>query len=181
LESDLDRVRIDDLDRVHVLVVNAHAGAGRGVHDAIDAELDGGSVDPGAVVEQDVLSQLERVEERVGRDLPGFSGVRDEPAVWRIPEKAAANVHADPCQLEAGRGVKIKRGDLVPVRDAQRAAALGRLSFGDDRRRDDRRAERYEGEDETEQAVSWVHGVFPPSAERYGRTGVPRRRSARTL
>ena len=55
LESDLDGVRIEDLDRVHVLVVGPHAGPRRWVHDAVDAELDGGSVDPGAVVEQDVL------------------------------------------------------------------------------------------------------------------------------
>src|SRR4029450_3392489 len=35
LESDLDGVRIEDLDRVHVLGVGPHAGPRRGVADAV--------------------------------------------------------------------------------------------------------------------------------------------------
>jgi len=65
LESDLDGVGIDHLDRVHRPEELAHVGPVRGIQHVVERELDGGRVDLAAVVEQDVLSELEGVQEAV--------------------------------------------------------------------------------------------------------------------
>ena len=161
LEPDLHGGRIEDFDRVnHRLVVSPHAGLGRRIDDAVDAELDGGGVHLGAVVEQDVLSELERVEQPVGRDVPRLGGIRDERAVGRDPEQAAPDVHRHPVQLVSGRGVKVEVGDLVAVRDPQGAAPLGHLRLRDGGGHDDRPNERNDGDDGgTENTVSRAHGA----------------------
>ena len=124
LEPDLNRVGIERLDRVHRLVERAHARPGRRVHDPVDAELHRGRVERRAVVKDHVLSQLERVEEPVGGDLPRVRGARHELAVGRDAQEAAADVHRDPVQLVPGRGVEVEVGDLVAVGDAQITSAL---------------------------------------------------------
>ena len=58
LEADLHRLGIEHLDRVHRLVEGPHAGPCGRIHETFDAELDGGGVDLGAVVEEDVLLSL---------------------------------------------------------------------------------------------------------------------------
>ena len=70
LESDLDSVGIDHLGGMHRAQELPHVSPVGGVQDKVERELDGGGVDLGAVVEQDVLPELERVQETVGRDLP---------------------------------------------------------------------------------------------------------------
>jgi hypothetical protein len=85
-------------------------------------------------VEEDVLLQLERVRESVGRDVPRFGGVADEPAVGRDVDEAAPDVHRDPHHFVAGRRVKVEVRDLVAVRDVQDAAAPGGLGFAYERR-----------------------------------------------
>src|SRR6266508_470432 len=142
-------------------IVGPHAGPGRRIHDAIDAELDGGRVDLGAVVEQDVLPELERVEERIGRDLLRFGGVRHELAFGREAEKPAADVHRDPVKLVAWRSVEIKVGDLIAVGDAQRATAFRRLRFGKRRIGDDHSDEDGQSEHEAEREALHAHGVPP--------------------
>ncbi len=130
LEPDLHGGGIEHLDRVHRLVKGPHAGLGRGVHDAVDAELDGGGVDLGVVVEEDVLPELEGVEEAVGGHLPGLRGVGHELPIGRDVDEAAPDVHRDPHHFVAGRRVEIEVGDLVAVGDAQGPAALRRLGQG---------------------------------------------------
>ena len=157
LEPDLDRVGVERLDRVHRLVEGPHARPGGRVHDPVDAELHRGGVDGGAVVEDDVLSELERVEETIGGDLPGLRGARHELAVGGDAQEAAADVHRDPVQLVAGCGVEVEVGDLVAVRDTQIPSALGLLSLGEQRRHD-----AGGGDQETRESATCAHGVFPP-------------------
>ena len=66
LQTDLHGEGIEHLDTVHGFVERPHPRLGGRIHDALDAELDRGSVDRGAVVEEDVLPELEGVEETVG-------------------------------------------------------------------------------------------------------------------
>src|SRR3989442_9713000 len=49
--------------------------SGGRIHETFDTEFDGGPIDLGAVVEEDVLLERERVEKAVGRDLPRLGGV----------------------------------------------------------------------------------------------------------
>ena len=124
LEPDLHGKGIDRLDRVHRFEEGPHARPGGWVHQAIDAELHGGGVDLRAIVKEDVLLELEGVEQAVGRDQPRLGGIADELAVGRDVDEAAPDVHGDPHHFVTGRGVEIEVGDLVAVRDLERAAAL---------------------------------------------------------
>src|SRR5207249_11388722 len=134
---DLHGGGIEHLDAVHRVVEAAHAGLGGRIHQAVDAELHGGGVHRGAVVEEDVLPQLERVEEAVGRGVPRLGGVANELAVGRYVDETAPDVHGHPHHFVARGRVEIEVSDLVAVRDAQRAATLGRLGPGEQRRGDD--------------------------------------------
>src|SRR5262249_47200531 len=93
----------------------------------VDAELDGRGVDLGAVVEEDILLQLEGVEPAVGRDLPGLGGVADELAIGRDVDEAASEVHGDTHHFVALMRMEIEVRDLVAVGDAQGASAFRRL------------------------------------------------------
>ena len=154
LEPDLHGQGVQHLHGVHRLVEGAHARLGGGVHQPVDAELDGGRVDGRAVVEEDVLPELEGVEERVGRDLPGLRGIAHKFAVGGDVDEAAADIHGHPHHFVAGRGVEVEVGDLVPVGHAQGAAALGRLGQALVRQE-----ENDAGEDgQSGQGASKVHG-----------------------
>ena len=128
LQADLHGERIDDLGAPDRVVERPHARLGFRISEPVDAELDGRGIEPGAVVEEHVLLELERVEEAVGRHLPRLRRVGDELPVRRDVEEAAADVHRDPHHFVARRGVEIEVGDLVAVRDPQRAAALRLVS-----------------------------------------------------
>ena len=127
LEPHLDVQGVEHFHAVHGLVEAPHARLRGRVHQPVDAELDGGGVDGGAVVEQDVLLELEGVGEAVGGDLPRLRGVAHELAVGRDVDEAAADVHRDPHHFVAGRGVEVEVGDLVAVGHAQGPAPLGGL------------------------------------------------------
>src|SRR5207237_964983 len=111
LEADLHRRGIERLDRVHRLVERPHARSGGRVHQPLDAELDGGGVDLGAVVEEDVRLELEGVEQAVGRDLPRLGGVAHELAVGHDVNETAPDVHGDPHHFVPGGGVEVEVGD----------------------------------------------------------------------
>jgi hypothetical protein len=81
-------------------------------------------------VEQHVLPELEGVEQAIRRHLPGLGRIADELAVGRDVDQPAADVHGDPHHFVAGRGVEIEVRNLVAIRHAERAAALGRLRIG---------------------------------------------------
>ncbi len=133
---------IDYLDRVHRTEELPHVGPVRGLQHEVERELDGGRVDLVAVVEQDVLLELERVQQTVGRDLPRFGDLGDELAVGRDADEPAADVHCDPGHLVAGRGVKVHAQDLVAVGDAQGSSPLGPLGLGDCRKQGNECGER---------------------------------------
>src|SRR3989442_15400276 len=69
--------------------------SGGRIHETFDTEFDGGPIDLGAVVEEDVLLERERVEKAVGRALPRLGGVAHELAVGRDVDEAAPDVHRD--------------------------------------------------------------------------------------
>src|SRR5262249_3174315 len=102
-----------------------------------DVELDDGGVDRGAVVEENVLLQLERVEQTVRRDLPRFGGVGDELPVRGDVDEPAPDGRRDPEHRVAGQGGKVEPQDAVAIGDAQGTAALlgaGRRDAGEDDR-----------------------------------------------
>src|SRR5207247_3912675 len=118
LEAELHGGGIEHLDAVHRVVEAAHAGLGGRIHQAVDAELHGGGVHRGAVVEEDVLPQLERVEEAVGRGVPQLGGVAHDLDVGRDVDDTAPEVHAPPHPFVARGRVEIELSDLVAGRDA---------------------------------------------------------------
>jgi hypothetical protein len=149
----------DHLDAMDRVVEGPHARFRRGVHEPLDTELHCRRVHLHSVVEEGVLPQLERVEEAVRRHRPGLGGVGDELPVRRDVHEAAADVHGDPLHFVAGRGVEVEMGDLVPVGDAERAAALrglGEGGVGDDGDHEERA--------QSEQERSSIHGDLLPDA-----------------
>jgi hypothetical protein len=168
LEADLYGQGIQHLDAVDRLVERPHPGLGGRVHHPLDVELDGGGVHRGAVVEEHVLPELERVDEAVGRGLPGVGRVAHELPIGRDIDEAAAHVHGDPHHFVAGGGVEVEVGDLVTVADAERASALRRLGQG----RTGHEGEREHQSGQDEQEGSTVHQY--DSFRRPGVAAMPR-------
>ena len=126
LEDGPDRVLVHHLG----LVVRAEPAdlerlGGRIDHPVV-GRLDGRRVERRAVVELDVLAQVEGVDLAVRRDLPLLGQARHELAALRLPDQRIVDLAHDPGGVGGRPDVGVQAGRLLLVDEEQVAARLRR-------------------------------------------------------
>jgi len=125
-------VLVDDFSmRVGDDVAAGEGRFGGGIAHVLEVDEHGFGVEFCAVAEGDVVAQVKRVGEPVGRDVPGFSQPGRSSKIGVAVNEVVVNEPAIPRHVEGGDGMGVEIGEVAGGGEAQDTTdGVGRRVFG---------------------------------------------------